>query len=67
MPVDIVIPSLGESINEIRLGQWIKQDAEKALLKLGAQAKAFRYLQFLSMMTMVQKSIWTLARLSAAR
>ena len=28
MPVDIVIPSLGESINEIRLGQWIKQDGD---------------------------------------
>ncbi|MEE2906452.1 MAG: 2-oxoglutarate dehydrogenase complex dihydrolipoyllysine-residue succinyltransferase [Planctomycetota bacterium] len=28
MPVEIVIPSLGESIREIRLGQWLKQDGD---------------------------------------
>tara|TARA_B100001059_G_C17838291_1_gene589852 strand:- start:4791 stop:6059 length:1269 start_codon:yes stop_codon:yes gene_type:complete len=28
MPVEIVIPSLGESITEIRLGQWLKQDGD---------------------------------------
>ena len=28
MPVEIVIPSMGESITEIRLGQWLKQDGD---------------------------------------
>ena len=28
MPVEIVIPSTGESITEIRLGQWLKQDGD---------------------------------------
>lgn len=28
MTVEIVIPSLGESITEIRLGQWLKQDGD---------------------------------------
>ncbi|MCH2134592.1 MAG: 2-oxoglutarate dehydrogenase complex dihydrolipoyllysine-residue succinyltransferase [Phycisphaerales bacterium] len=28
MPVDIIIPSLGESISEVRLGRWLKQEGD---------------------------------------
>ncbi len=28
MPVEIVIPSLGESIREVRLGEWLKQEGD---------------------------------------